>query len=147
VTPHESCYHSGYSLTCAEYDDLRRLAGGCCKICREPTSALSIDHDHAIGRWAVRGLLCQKCNQHLKLVELGRKSKTAAMSRYLANAWHKRQASSRVKAARVRPQQACPGCGRLISVYANGSLHRHWSWATPARDKICTMRPEGEISQ
>ncbi|MFF0409112.1 endonuclease domain-containing protein [Kitasatospora sp. NPDC004745] len=134
---HTSCYHTGYSLSCAEYDDLLRLARGCCKICREPTATLSIDHDHGLGAWAVRGLLCQRCNQHMKLAEHGQRPMTAAMRRYVANAWHRRQATSAAKAGRVRPKRVCPACGRETSVYPNGSLHRHWSRATVTHDVIC----------
>jgi hypothetical protein len=138
VTKHSSCYHVGYSLSCAEYDDLIRLAKGSCKICKTPTDSLSIDHDHGLGTWAVRGLLCQRCNQHMKLAERGLRRMTAPMARYLANAWHKRQASSAAKAARVRTKRECPACGRLTSVYRSGKPHRHWSHATPQRYLICS---------
>lgn len=134
---HASCYHIGYSLSCAEYDDLHRLAKGSCKICKAETPRLYIDHDHAIGSWAVRGLVCHRCNQHLRAVDAGRRAKTPAIARYLANAWHRRQPSSAAKAARVRPKQECPACGKLTSVYANGKLHQHFSRATVKRDIIC----------
>ncbi|MFB7732794.1 endonuclease domain-containing protein [Streptomyces sp. NPDC056112] len=134
---HDSCYHVGYSLSCAEYDDLLRLARGCCKICKTPTAKLYIDHDHAIGNWAVRGLICHDCNQDLKAVEAGRRKKSPAVSRYLANAWHRRQKSSNEKAARVRAKRECPTCGRATAVHANGKLHRHWSRLPGQRDVIC----------
>lgn len=139
MTPHESCYHSGYSLSCTEYDDLRRLARGCCKICKEPNSKLLIDHDHQVGSWAVRGLVCQRCNQHLKGVDAGRTPRSPAVARYLAHAWHKRQASSKDKQARVRPQVECPTCGKVTSVMANGRLHRHWSRLPGRHDAICSL--------
>ncbi|MDR3081349.1 MAG: hypothetical protein LBV60_10575 [Streptomyces sp.] len=141
---HPSCYHLGYSLSCVEYDDLRRLAKGCCKICKAETETLLIDHDHTLGNWAVRGLVCHGCNQHLKAVDSGRRKKSAAVSRYLANAWHRRQATSIDKASRVRPKQACPACGRVTSVYANGRLHRHWSRLPGSHDTIC---PGAELPQ
>lgn len=128
---HASCYHASYRLTCAEYDDLLRLAKGRCKICKEPTETFYIDHDHTLGEWAVRGLLCNGCNLRLAKVEAGRHKTTAAVSRYLANAWHKRQASSAVKAARVLPRVDCPTCGRPTSVYSTGKLHRHYLRVPP----------------
>lgn len=137
MAKHASCYHVGYSLSCAEYDDLRRLARGRCKICQEPTATLLIDHDHALGDWAVRGLVCQLCNQHLRRVDAGRRKKSPAVSRYLANAWHRRQPTSAGKAARVRPKRECPACGRETSVHANGSLYRHWSRLAGQYDVIC----------
>lgn len=134
---HASCYHVDYRLSCAEYDDLRRLAKGRCKVCKEQTSPLYIDHDHALGVWAVRGLVCHRCNQHLRGVDAGRRARTRAIARYLANAWHKRKASSAAKAARVKPQRECPRCGKLTSVYANGNLHRHWSRLPGQHNTIC----------
>ncbi|MFD5814400.1 endonuclease domain-containing protein [Streptomyces sp. NPDC127038] len=134
---HASCYHTGYSLTCAEYDDLRRLAKGRCKICKAETARLFIDHDHALGVWAVRGLICHRCNQHLKVVDAGRGAPGPDVTRYLANAWHRRQRSSAAKAARVKAQRDCPACGKLTSVYANGNLHRHWSRLPGQHDTIC----------
>lgn len=52
-----------YGLTPEDY--LLRLAaqGGCCAICHKIPRAdrcLAIDHDHVTG--AVRGLLCERCN-------------------------------------------------------------------------------------
>jgi hypothetical protein len=46
---HASCYHVGYALSCAEYDDLLAIAAGCCTICRAATATLFIDHDHGLG--------------------------------------------------------------------------------------------------
>lgn len=135
---HASCgTHPRYALTCAEYDDLLRLAKGRCRICKDVADPLYIDHDHVLGDWAVRGLICHGCNLRLAKVESGRHRRTPAVSRYLANAWHKRQASSALKAARMRPVQECPSCGKPTSVYPNGKLHRHWSRAIPEANVIC----------
>jgi hypothetical protein len=129
---HTACgTHPRYALSCAEYDDLLRLAKGRCKICKEPTETFYIDHDHKLGEWAVRGLLCNGCNLRLAKAEAGRHKTTAAASRYLANAWHKRQSSSAVKAARMLPRIDCPACGRLTSVYSTGRLHRHYLRVPP----------------
>jgi hypothetical protein len=74
---HASCYHVSYSLTCAEYDDLLAVARGCCMACKERAAPLCLDHDHELGWWAVRGLVCRSCNQQLRRVDSGERSATA----------------------------------------------------------------------
>jgi hypothetical protein len=62
--------HRYYRLTCEDYDALLERANNKCQICEiraEYTRHhfLHIDHDHTIGRWGVRGLLCVQCNTSL----------------------------------------------------------------------------------
>jgi Recombination endonuclease VII len=55
-----------FGLTPAEYEAKLAAQGGGCALCgREPTPdrQLDIDHDHRTG--AVRGLVCNRCNQGL----------------------------------------------------------------------------------
>ncbi|WP_075001182.1 endonuclease domain-containing protein [Streptomyces qinglanensis] len=144
---HSSCYHVGYSLTCREYDDLLRLSRGRCKICKEAASHLCIDHDHKLGTWAVRGLICNACNLALKKVDAGCGEKSPAVARYLANAWHRRQASSAVKAARVRPVSECPVCGKRSSVKRDGRLYEHWSRLPGQYETRCTGVPDARLPQ
>lgn len=134
---HPSCYHVGYSLSCNEYDDLIRIASGCCRLCSTPTTPLYIDHDHTLGNWAVRGLVCHRCNQSLRHVEAGNRPPTVEVTNYLNSAWHLTQAASQVKAARVRAKVPCPTCGRSTSVHGNGNLHRHWSRLPGQRNEMC----------
>ena len=66
-----------YGLSLKDYDDLLGEQGGCCAICKvdENTSAhgnnhttnFSVDHDHKTGK--VRGLLCNRCNRSLGLLQ------------------------------------------------------------------------------
>ncbi|MGW6912550.1 endonuclease domain-containing protein [Kitasatospora sp. NPDC054939] len=56
--------HRSYRLTCEDCDSLWERAGGACEVCGT-TGNLVIDHDHRYGRAAVRGLLCNRCNQNL----------------------------------------------------------------------------------
>jgi hypothetical protein len=65
-----------YGITPEQYDAMLAEQGGVCAICgNEETSVrgpfktrfrLSVDHDHATGK--VRGLLCQKCNRSIGLM-------------------------------------------------------------------------------
>lgn len=125
---HTSCYHTKYVLTCGEYDDLLRRADGHCALCKErprPGRPLNIDHDHALGQWAVRGLVCDRCNQTLRRVEAGEYPNWLPVRLYIDNPWHATQLSSGVKATREKPRTACPTCGKSVAVHKNGSLARH----------------------
>lgn len=62
--------HKYYFLTCEDYDRLAARADGRCEICSIPAEntphrQLHIDHDPSVGRGAVRGLLCSRCNTRL----------------------------------------------------------------------------------
>lgn len=138
ATPHDSCTHLGYSLTCAEYDELRALAAGQCMRCAVRTDALQIDHDHALGQWAVRGLVCHPCNHDVKFIDAGRRQAAPRDLEYFANAWHTKRPASATKAARVRPKVDCPACGKPTAVHANGRLGRHWSRIPGRHNEICS---------
>ena len=121
---HPSCYHTGYSLSCAEYDDLLRLARGRCMLCKIPAK-LNIDHDHQLGAWAVRGLVCSLCNQVLRYVDAGTAPVSPVVAAYYRAAWHLDQSSSAAKQARVKPRVACPTCGYEVGLNKNGTVTRH----------------------
>lgn len=57
-------------LTVAEVEKMRKKQKGVCLICGLPelSKALAIDHNHRTGE--VRGLLCQKCNRALGLLDV-----------------------------------------------------------------------------
>ncbi|MEV6949934.1 endonuclease domain-containing protein [Streptomyces sp. NPDC051172] len=136
---HTSCYsHAKYALTCGEYEVLLLHADGHCTLCTKQPRAgrpLNIDHDHALGQWAVRGLVCDRCNQILRRVEAGEYPGWLAVRLYLDNPWHATQPSSGAKAAREKPRAECPACGTDVAVYKNGSLARHQ--AIGRRDGKC----------
>ncbi len=61
-------YLRKYGITIAQYDEMLRLQGGVCALCRVPGrmgkyDKLDVDHCHETGR--VRGLLCITCNHAL----------------------------------------------------------------------------------
>jgi hypothetical protein len=62
---HRARVESVYGLAPGEYDELMRLQGGRCAICRCKPEAtrLPVDHDHQTQ--AARGLLCHRCNHDL----------------------------------------------------------------------------------
>lgn len=73
---HETCHHKIYGLTCLQFEELLRRASGRCERCSIPAEAvyrgkLVIDHEGRIAWEAVRGLLCQKCNAHMRRVDRG----------------------------------------------------------------------------
>lgn len=88
---HATCQHGAYRLTCEDFEALWERAGGCCEICRVPAAdtpagKLGIDHAQEYGYFAVRGLLCAKCNSLMRYVDRGQKTSRAARE-YMANAW------------------------------------------------------------
>lgn len=92
---HKSCTHRKYRMSCQQIDELRAESGERCQICgrleRYMLGILNIDHDHALGYWAVRGLLCPSCNNKLESgILVG-----PEVDAYLANPWHKRLPYSR----------------------------------------------------
>jgi len=68
--PAKPCRHQAYLMTCEEFDELADFAEDRCQLCRVspeelPQKMLFIDHDAGLGRWAVRGLLCNRCNSRI----------------------------------------------------------------------------------
>lgn len=90
---HEKCpTHKAYWLSCAQFEALLAESGRCCQLCgigsaETPTRKLFIDHDGQHGKWAVRGLLCQLCNNRLGHDNPFR----LEVGDYLRNAWFRRQ--------------------------------------------------------
>jgi hypothetical protein len=86
---HVTCNHENYSLTCEQYERLLNRAKGHCELCGKPgfksaRGKLHIDHDHALGWHAVRGLLCNHCNTQFHRTWMDTPARTA----YLSRAWH-----------------------------------------------------------
>lgn len=96
--PHAgSCLrHRRYQLTCGEFVVLLAELGDQCGICRIPgTEArpayLVIDHDHEVGDWAVRGMLCSGCNRRIR----GSRVPSVDAAGYLASPWYLRRFAER----------------------------------------------------
>ena len=139
--PHPTCLtHRSYGLSCAEFDDLRRTNPGRCHMCGTETDVLNIDHDHSVGGWAVRGLLCDLCNPRLAHMERGLHPLTPDAVRFLANAWHLRQPSSAGKKRRASPRGDCPVCGLNCALRKDGSTATHWS-RLPGENDTCLGGP------
>lgn len=127
--------HESFRLDCKEYEALVTRASGRCEVCAEPNEALMIDHDHILGRWAVRGLACQSCNLRLARVDGGFRYPTAAEWRYLVNPFHLSLPAVRPRSPRGqrryrRPrspygQARCPWCRRTVNRGADGWLQHH----------------------
>lgn len=147
INAHPSCgTHQGRRLTCEEYDDLRQIMAGCCQMCGVRTDLLDIDHDHALGDWAVRGLLCGSCNCTLGWIEQGVRVATPESERYLAYAWHVRQESSAGKRRRAMRRAECPTCGVDTAIKKDGLPTVHWSRDPDRSDEICSglPKPQGD---
>ncbi len=64
---------SRYGLEQEDYNRMFEKQRGCCAICGRHASEfpkrLHVDHNHETGK--IRGLLCQGCNQSLRIFDLG----------------------------------------------------------------------------
>lgn len=60
---HSAHVQKVYGISGAEYDELLKMQGHRCAICRQKPAKkrLAVDHDHKTGE--VRGLLCATCNK------------------------------------------------------------------------------------
>jgi hypothetical protein len=110
--------HVRYGLDCEAYDGLLAIAKHRCQLCGDDY-ALVIDHDHGVGDWAVRGVLCSDCNTSLHRMT-GRK-----VDRYLANPWHTSHPHHPVKPTQRLPGDAAVASyaelDRLAEEFANAS--------------------------
>jgi hypothetical protein len=147
---HASCTrHRKYALDCDQFDGLLERSKGRCELCGLEGSAsawglLHIDHEHQVGRWAVRGLLCDGCNVRL---QRGRRlPDTPPLRRYLANAWY------RLELERLGIGGEIPEEPSLGSIVRTGS--RSWIRVDTEIDKCwgsrhgkvhCTIRSWREI--
>jgi hypothetical protein len=102
-----SCQHDLYRLSCEEFEALRRRADGKCEICRipeaeTPRGLLCIDHDGRYSWWAVRGLLCDKCNALMSRIDNGERKGDPRATAYYLNAWFLRVIKNRGDAVQER---------------------------------------------
>lgn len=88
---HSSCNHRTYNLSCEQFETLLVKSQFRCQVCGRKNVKLHIDHDHSIGWWGVRGLLCQTCNSRLGHIELGRTPTDERFERFLANPYPDRR--------------------------------------------------------
>lgn len=75
--------HWRFFLTCEEYLQLLARGGGKCERCSGEMAKICIDHDYLIGKHAVRGLLCGRCNSIVGTVERYERDGDELTYRYL----------------------------------------------------------------
>lgn len=100
MNSHSCETHRVYRLTCAQYDELVTRFDGACWRCHRAGS-IWIDHDHAIGLDAVRGMLCPECNSRLGRVDAGSLDPDELDTAYLRDAWHATRAIKAVADGRT----------------------------------------------
>lgn len=110
--------HHSYHLSCEEFDDLCERADSQCEICQSRSFSLTVDHDHSLGRRAIRGLVCQSCNNRLGYVDAGIRPPTVDEFRYLAAPWHAKISTDQLtcpESCTVRSHgsevEGCPSAG------------------------------------
>ncbi len=87
---HGTCYtHSGWFLTCDEYEQLLNDYSRRCALCGLACRYLNVDHDHSLGLFAIRGILCPRCNSgHMRRIDEGYRPIAGATRDYLMNPWY-----------------------------------------------------------
>lgn len=89
---HGACitHESAWRIDCAELENLRSSAGWACQICgRTPGSGLVTDHDHTVGKYAIRGTLCMGCNgNYMGWIDSGRCPIEPVALAYISNPWY-----------------------------------------------------------
>lgn len=86
---HTSHQHVTYHLSCDQFEAMLARAEGRCELRGEVfTRTPDIDHDHEIGFRGVRGLVCKKCNDHLRRVDSGERPMDDLTRAYLDASWH-----------------------------------------------------------
>lgn len=135
ATPeHKTCTrHRLYALSCEQFEALLARAAGHCEICgaegepERPGCCLYIDHEHNVGMWAVRGLLCYVCNCSLQARR--RIPPTPEIKRYVANVWYRQELKRLGLSAEAPPE---PGLGS--TVLATG-VDRSWIRLSDDRER------------
>lgn len=87
---HGTCYtHSGWFLTCDEYEGLLADYNRRCALCGKTDRYLNVDHDHGLGISAIRGVLCPRCNGgHMRRVDEGYRPICGTTRDYLMSPWY-----------------------------------------------------------
>lgn len=90
---HDTCHHLRFRLSCDDFAALLQRCQNRCEICGIPSPEaprgklyLYLDHDHRYGLYAIRGLLCARCNILMRDVDRRKRSDLRAEA-YVANAW------------------------------------------------------------
>lgn len=102
-----------YGITGEQYDAMLAAQSNGCAICGQPAHPrfrLSVDHNHATGQ--VRGLLCQRCNVAIAVLEC---SALPALEAYIEK-WNSLHHGVTSAAAEVSAQSTCrsrPGSSRV----------------------------------
>jgi hypothetical protein len=106
--------HRKYGLGCEDFDDLAADHQDRCALCRctgmeSARGVLVIDHDFRYGDWAVRGLLCSRCNTR---IDVAGRTRTPAELAYLADPWWRRRFARLGLPTEVEPE---PAVGAVVT--------------------------------
>lgn len=132
---HANCRHRYYGLNCDLYEQMLEETGQRCEICGSPPQGntagkLFIDHDNAIGIWAVRGLLCHRCNSLIADKPGWGAVPPNGHQEYLHRPWYVRQAHALGVALDLPPEPALTA--QVLDPHGRTWRHTWMGWR--ARD-------------
>lgn len=129
---HDTHNHCLYGLDCAQFEALLTACGQCCQGCDSPSGTrgarkLFIDHDHSVGDWAVRGMLCAPCNATLRYD----RSDPEWATPYLNDPWWK----GILAGMAIHADMPEPNEDRVLDFYGRLWFRRANGWSTGFRQR------------
>lgn len=136
--------HRLYDLTCDDYCALAADHDGRCAICgiagpETPHGFLVIDHDRRLGRWAVRGPLCSRCNTTL---DAAWHTRTPAENAYLADPWWRRHFTRLGLVTELAPE---PAIGTVVAAGEFRWTRTARGWERPRA--VCRLTSWSELNR
>lgn len=135
---HANCHHRHYALTCQDYEEMLVTTGQKCEMCgrharRNTNQRLFIDHDHELGLWAVRGLLCHWCNSALANKPGWGVTIPPAATRYLSNPWYGRRLAE--LGVGIEPPPEPVAGARVLDAYGRTWTSTCRGWSCKGRER------------
>lgn len=135
---HETHNHCLYGMDCLQFEALLAACDQSCQSCGIASGSagcrkLVIDHNHQVGDWAVRGMLCSRCNTGIRYDQT---TPEWALP-YLDDPWWPRLLAD----LGVAVEMAEPGEERVTDFFGRLWFRRSNGWSTG----LCRRGSDGAV--